>query len=142
MRTQPIRMVDVELSDEDVIITPRGIWKLWSLCRTKRIPYRAISGARLSMHADRELRPRWRNPGLGTFTTLAGYTSGPNGRTWWCYKYGRNAVVLDLMLPKLKHVVFIDDRGSDIVGEIRARLHAFDDRRPSGAGLREDDSTA
>lgn len=71
MTNQHGGMVDVELAEDTLVVTPRGIWKLWSLCRTMRIPLAAIDAARLSTNPDRELQPLWRNPSFGTLGTLA-----------------------------------------------------------------------
>lgn len=108
MSAERAGLIDVELTEHEIIIRPRGVWKLWSLCRTKSIPRRSILSAHLSQQPDRELQPKSRR-GLGTLASLAGYMRGPHGRSWWCYRYGRSAVVLRLDLARLNHAVFITD---------------------------------
>lgn len=117
-------MVTVEFAEDELVITPRGIWKLWSLCRGLHIPYQAIRAVRRSANPTSELQPRWRSPGLGTVGTLAGYTRGPKGRAWWCYRYGAAAVVLDLDLPKLKNATFITADTDKVVRSIEARRNS------------------
>jgi|UPI000490DB53 hypothetical protein len=142
MTSQHTGLVDIELTDKALVITPRGMWKIWSLRRSQSIPYRAISAARVSANPTHELQPRWRNPGLGTLTTLAGYTSGPRGRTWWCYKYGNDAIILDLNLPRLKHAVFIHDGGKEVIDAIESHLRPSDTHTPSRRpGVPGDDRT-
>lgn len=107
-------LVDVELTTHEIIIRPRGTWKLWSLCRSKSIPRPSILSAHLSQSPEREILPRWRR-GLGTLASLAGYMRGPHGRSWWCYQYGRSAVVLTLDHATVNNVVFIADDNEAIV---------------------------
>ena len=117
-------LVTVEFAEDELIITPRGIWKLWSLCRELRIPYQAITAVRQSSNPTNELQPRWRCPGLGTVGSLAGYTRGPKGRGWWCYKYGADAVSLSLDLAKLKNVTFIAANTDEVVRSIDAHRNS------------------
>lgn len=115
-------LVEVGVVDGELVIRPRRLWKLWSFCRVKRIPQQAILDARVSQDPAQEIRPRWRAPGLGTLTSLAGYLRGPTGRSWWCYRYGQSAVVLEVNLPKLDHVVFIADDNAATVAALHKEV--------------------
>lgn len=115
-------IVDIQFANEELIIRPRGIWKLWSLRATRRLPYLAVTSARLSKDPTVELRPRLRSPGLGTLTSLAGYTSGPSGRAWWCYRHGSTAVLLTTNLPRLAHVVVVTDDDAATARAIQKKL--------------------
>lgn len=99
-------LVDVEVTTHEIMIRPRGLWKLWSLCRSISIPRQAILSVHISREPDREIAPKSRM-GLGTLASLAGYMRGSHGRSWWCYQYGRSAVVLNLDLARLSNAVFI-----------------------------------
>lgn len=107
-------LVDAVVTSEQIIIRPRGVWKLWSVCRSMSIPRQSILSAQLSHDPGREIGPR-RRMGLGTLASLAGFMRGPSGRSWWCYKYGQSAVVLNLDLAKLSNVVFITDDNEAVV---------------------------
>lgn len=121
MRRAPERYVKVELADRALILRPRGTWKLWSFCWRKTVPYGAILAAKVSSAPEDSLRPRWRNPGLGTPTVLAGYTSGgKGGRAWWCYRYGSESLVLDVRLGRLRNVVFTTAAAQDLARELRS----------------------
>ena len=98
-------LVSISYFDGEMIIRPRGLWKLWSFCRAKRIPVGDIESVEYIDRPRRELQPRWRKPGLGTFRSLAGYTTGPKGRMWWCARTEERAMVVWLRNNPLRAVV-------------------------------------
>jgi hypothetical protein len=111
--------VDLAINDASIVITPRGWWKVLSLRRRLELPWAAIVSARAVRDPTLEVPVRIRVGGTGTLTVRAGYMRGSTGRSWWCYRYGQPAVVIDLALPKLNNLVIITD---DIAATVAA-LH-------------------
>lgn len=108
-RGQARAVVDVAVGRDSVRITPRGWWKVLSLCRRQDIPLEAILSAQVVQRPTEDIPVRFRVGGTGTLTVLAGYMRGPTGRTWWCYRYENPALVLNVSLPKLSSVVVMTD---------------------------------
>jgi len=102
---------DVTVTGDEVVITPRGWWKVSSMRGRVRVPRDAVRGARLSQDPVAELRPRWRTLGTYLFVIRAGYWRGRSGSSWWCYRTGRPALVLDLdpELAGLDEIVAVTD---------------------------------
>ncbi|PRB13492.1 hypothetical protein [Microbacterium sp. MYb62] len=123
MKTRASGLVDVFIVGGEVVVRPRRMWKVWSLCREKRLPREAILSAHVSSQPGHEVPARFRAPGLATLGSLAGYMRGPKGRSWWCYRHGESAVVLNVAHPKLAYVVFIADDNDATVAALQRTAH-------------------
>ncbi|WP_378143936.1 hypothetical protein ACFJGV_10850 [Cnuibacter sp. UC19_7] len=64
--------VDVTINDSDLVIEPRGWWKMFSLRRRFRIPRSAIVSARVAKDPTIEIPVRFRVGGTGTVSIRAG----------------------------------------------------------------------
>lgn len=114
--------MDVAIDGAELVITPRGWWRLLSLRRQVRIPSAAIRSARVSAYPTVEVPVRWRVGGTGTLTICAGYWIRDGMRSWWCYRYGERAVVVDVALPRLQAAVVMtddDDATVDLIESVR-----------------------
>lgn len=101
--------VDVTVTDSDLVVVPRGWWKMFSLRRRLRIARSAILYARVVGDPTTEIPVRYRVGGTGTVSIRAGYMRSGEERSWWCYRYGQPAVIIRLTLPRLRNLVIITD---------------------------------
>lgn len=111
-------LVDVSVDGPDLVITPRGWWGFLSLRRRIRLPLAAIRSAHVSGDPTVEVPVTWRSGGTGTFAVRAGYWRGSGVRSWWCYRYGQPAVLVELALPRLRAVVVMTDDDRATVDQI------------------------
>ena len=114
----PRGVVDVTLDDDELVVRPRGWWAMLSLRRRLRIPRSALVSAHVAADPTTEVPVSIRVGGTGTLSVRAGYMRGEGQRSWWCYRYGRSAVVVALSLPKLQHVVIMTDDDGALVRSI------------------------
>lgn len=111
-------LVDVSVDGPDLVIAPRGWWGFLSLRRRIRLPRAAIRSAHVSGDPTADVPVTWRSGGTGTFAVRAGYWRGSGVRSWWCYRYGQPAVLVELALPRLQAVVIMTDDDRATVDQI------------------------
>lgn len=109
MNSSTAGTVDIAINASDIVVIPRGWWKIFSLCKRLRIPRSAILSARVVRDPTAEIPVRFRVGGTGTASIRAGSMRGEGNRSWWCYRYGQPAVIITLILPKLSSLVIITD---------------------------------
>lgn len=115
-------LADVSIKTSHVVITPRRWWKALSLRRRISIPISDVATCTSDVQPDRSFTTETRRFGLGTATTRAGLFSGPQTRSWWLYRFGKNALVLTLAGNPLDYlVVQVDDADGDAAA-IRSQL--------------------
>lgn len=102
-------LVDVTMEGDEVVVTTRGWWAFLSLRRRIRLPREAVRSAHVSGDPTAEVPVTWRSGGTGTFMIRAGYWRGSGVRSWWCYRYGQPAVLIELTLTRLQAVVVMTD---------------------------------
>ncbi|ROR80099.1 hypothetical protein SAMN06295974_1995 [Plantibacter flavus] len=112
-------VVDIVVEGADLVITPRGWWGFLSLRRRIRVPSAAILSADVSADPTAEVPVRWRSGGTGTLMIRAGFFRGAGTRSWWCYRYGRSAVVIELELSRLQALVVMTDDDQATVEMLR-----------------------
>lgn len=97
------------------------MWKVWSFCRSRQIPFDALTDVQLSSAPLREFPTGLRVAGLDIGIYLAGYFQNAGKRSWWCYRTGRSATVLRTNLPKLTTFVFSSQNDAALVAQLKAR---------------------
>ncbi len=120
MNSSAAGTVDVTIAGSDLVIEPRGWWKMFSLRRRLRIPCSGIVSARVAGDPTAEIPVRFRVGGTGTVSVRAGYMRGEGKRSWWCYRYGQPAVIITLTLPRLSSLVIIADDNEATVRSINS----------------------
>lgn len=120
MNSRPL--VNVSVDEEGLTITPRGMWKVWSFCRSRQIPFDALTAVRLSSAPLTEFPTGVRVAGLDIVSYLAGYFQNNGKRSWWCYRNGRSATVLQTNFPKLTTFVFSSRNDAELVAQLKDRV--------------------
>ncbi|UOQ60028.1 hypothetical protein MUN76_13425 [Leucobacter rhizosphaerae] len=114
-------LVAASISDEALTVSPRGIWKVWSFCRRRRIPLAEITDVRVSDRPLTEVPAGLRIAGLDIVSILAGYFQRSGERSWWCARRGRSATVVRTIGPTLTTFVFSSADDAVLVAQLRAR---------------------
>lgn len=106
-------IVSVSVERSSLAIVPRGAYKIWSLRRRVTIPLSQIAGCTVTRRPDRERPIRSRLRGTAGAAIRAGYMRTESGRSWWLYRFGREALVIDLVDSPLEFIVVAadDNRG-------------------------------
>jgi len=85
----------VRLTDTDLVVTPRGLDKLWSFTRELRVPLSTVRGATHDPGVRHEPKG-WRGPGLGLPNKLAGTFHSGGRRQFWNVSGWSDVVVVTL----------------------------------------------
>jgi len=113
-------LADIAIAHGTLIVAPRGAWRMLALTRAIEVPLSQVVGC------DADPDPRSSHPvamrvgGTGfPGRVRAGYMVGADGRSWWLYRYGENAVVIELAGNRLAYLVVEVDDPTAVVDAIR-----------------------
>ncbi|AMM19363.1 hypothetical protein AX769_03465 [Frondihabitans sp. PAMC 28766] len=116
-------MARIDLEADYLVITPRGRWKVLGFRRRMRIPLWTVAKAFRSTRPEmgRAAGRRW--PGTAAMGGIAGLMKGPSGRSWWLYRYGAPALVVEMNGGELSFVVVDVDDPEAAAATIEAAAH-------------------
>ncbi|MFC4241830.1 hypothetical protein ACFOYW_00475 [Gryllotalpicola reticulitermitis] len=110
-RSEAPGIADVAIRDGVLVVTPRGAWKVLALAGHIEIPLRNIVGCHPDPDPCSSHPVSLRVGGTGVLGRIrAGYMRGSGERSWWLYRYGDHAVVIDVADNPLSYLVIeVDD---------------------------------
>ena len=113
-------LVDIDCGADDVVVRPRGWYKLWALKRELRIPRAAISYATVGRQDELAIGRGLRMPGTGIPGVLmAGTFVGRRGRQFWLAGRATELLVLDLKGHEYQRVVLQVDQPAALLPQLR-----------------------
>lgn len=103
-------LADIQISGGELVIVPRGAWAMMSLRRRLEVPIAQIAACAPDPDPRASHPITLRVGGTGLPGVRAGFMAGGGGRSWWLYRFGPNAVVIELRDAELEYlVVEVDD---------------------------------
>ncbi|MFC4244196.1 hypothetical protein ACFOYW_12505 [Gryllotalpicola reticulitermitis] len=109
-------LADVIIEDGRLIVVPRGPWKVLSLTTRIVASLNQVVGCRADPDPRSSHPANLRVGGTGLPGRVrAGYMVGADGPSWWLYRYGGSAIVIELDGNRLAYLVIeVDDPGRTI----------------------------
>ncbi|ROS71864.1 hypothetical protein EDF24_3722 [Curtobacterium sp. PhB130] len=113
----------VTLTDDALVIEPRGLDKVWSFTKSLSIPWGHVRGA--THDSGMKTEPKgWRGPGLRAGSKLSGTFHADGERQFWNVNGFENTVVIELSDEHFSRIVVSADDPSRQAAEITARAAA------------------
>lgn len=113
-------LADIELGADEVVIRPRGWYKLWALKRELRVPRHAISHAGVGRQDELAIGRGLRMPGTGIPGVLmAGTFIGRHGRQFWLAGRATELLVLELNGQQYQRVVVQVEQPAALLDQFR-----------------------
>lgn len=113
----------VTLTDDALVIEPRGLDKVWSFTKSLSIPWSHVRGATHDPGMKNEPKG-WRGPGLRSGAKLSGTFHADGERQFWNVNGYENAVVIELVDEHFSRIVVSLEDPSRQAAEITARAAA------------------
>lgn len=83
----------LEIVDHTLVITPRGLDRLWGFQKQLTVPLAQITDVQVEYSPSR-VETGWRGPGLQTLRKTCGTFHPKGGRTCWNYAWPGEALVI------------------------------------------------
>jgi hypothetical protein len=113
-------LVDVEIADGTVRISPRGGWVPLSLHTHVAIPLDHVESCMTHAYAKDDAQVARLMGSNVPGCLYAGTMTGPEGSSFWVYRDGANAIVLILEQEQYAYVCIEVDDPESVVGQINA----------------------
>ncbi|MCA1702948.1 MAG: hypothetical protein LC808_06635, partial [Actinobacteria bacterium] len=114
-----------EITDSDLVVTPRGFNKVWALKRRVSIPLTSITSAKVITTRTRDLPLGIRLPGSAIPGLVLAGTYLKNGeRSFYALRDGKDIVLLELTEHRYARVGVQTKNPYDVVNRINSHIDA------------------
>ncbi|WP_130865260.1 hypothetical protein [Acidipropionibacterium timonense] len=110
----------ITMTDDQLIVEPQGLDKMWSFTGRLAIPWDHVRGATHDPGMKHEPKG-WRGPGLRVGQKLSGTFHADGSRQFWNVNGYENAIVVELVDEPYSRLVISVDDPSATAARINAR---------------------